>query len=183
MHSFRAVRRVLIVASIVLGAATAAAAQDLPRADVAVSYSILHDTDVDETFKWGWVGAATVHATDWLAIVGEVGGNYRTFEAFDVELDLSVHSFMGGARFGAPLGSVTPFGQILFGQARASASILGESESESAFAFQPGAGLDIALGRRAALRVQGDYRSISSDGETSGQIRFAVGVAFGFGSR
>ena len=183
MHSFRAIRRVLIVTAIILGAATAAAAQDQPRGDVAVSYSILNDTEVDETFKWGWVGAATVHATDWLAIVGEVGGNYRTFDAFGEELDLSVHSFLGGARFGSPLGGVTPFGQILFGSARASASVLGESASESGFAFQPGAGLDIALGRRAALRVQGDYRSISSDGETTGQIRFAVGVAFGFGSR
>jgi len=173
----------LVVAALVLGAATAVAAQDLPRADIAVSYSILNDTDLDETFKWGWVGAATVHATDWLAIVGEVGGNYRTFEAFGEELDLSVHSFMGGARFGAPLGNVTPFGQILFGSARASASVVGHSESESAFAFQPGGGVDIAMGRRVALRVQGDYRSISSDGDTSGEVRFAVGVAFGFGSR
>ena len=183
MHSFRVIRRVLVAALIVLGAATAAAAQDQPRADIAVSYSTLTDTELDETFKWGWVGAATVHATDWLAIVGEVGGNYRTFEAFDVELDLSVHNFMGGPRFGAPLGRVTPFGQILFGSARAAASALGENESESAFAWQPGGGVDIAMGRGVALRVQGDYRSITSDGETTGQVRFAAGVAFGFGSR
>jgi len=176
---------VLVAAAIVLGAATTAAAQDQPRADIAVSYSFLNDSDLDETFKWGWVGAATVHATDWLALVGEVGGNYRTLEAFDIEIDLSVHSFLGGARFGAPLGKVTPFGQILLGQARASVSAgaLDESESVSGFAFQPGAGVDIALGRRTALRVQGDYRAISDDGDTSSEFRFAVGVAFGFGSR
>ena len=61
--------------------------QDQPRADVAVGYaSERFGPQRDVQVGLGWRGHGLCHR---LALVGgEVGGNYRTLEAFDIEIDL-----------------------------------------------------------------------------------------------
>jgi opacity protein-like surface antigen len=116
--------------------------------------------------------------------VGEVGGNYKSITVLGTSIDLNVHSFLAGARFASRQNpSYMPFGQFLVGAARASAGVLGVSESNTAFAFQPGAGVDIALTEKVGVRVQGDYRAIRDEGQTTSEFRFAVGVVFGVGAR
>jgi opacity protein-like surface antigen len=75
-----------------------------------------------------------------------------------------------------------PFAQVLVGLARASYSVLGEGDSESEFAWQPGGGVDFPVNDRFAVRVQGDYRIINSE-ESVKEFRFSVGGVLGFGSR
>jgi len=62
-------------------------------------------------------------------------------------------------------------------------SALGISRSTTAFAIQPGGGVDIAVRPNVAIRLQGDYRALRDEGETFGEFRFAAGVVFGFGMR
>jgi hypothetical protein len=160
--------------------ATPALAQE-EKGNVAVSYSILHDSDVSETFPMGWLFAVQGNVMPQLAIVGEVGGNYKTVDVFGTDLSLRVHSFMGGIKFQGPSPKATGFAQFLVGGVSGSASILGESDSGTAIAFQPGGGVDIKLTPAVGLRVQGDYRILRDEGESSSEFRFAVGAVFGFG--
>ena len=76
------------------------------------------------------------------------------------------------------------------GRLSAEATFMGftESASQSEFAIQPGAGVDIHLTDRLAARVQADWRRFfSADDklgvEDSDEFRFALGVVVGLGSR
>jgi len=158
-----------------------AAAQE-HKGDVAFSYSVLHDSDVEETFPKGWSVAVNGHLNSLLGVVGEIGGNYKTMDVFGSDLSMSVHSFLGGVRVRRDAGTMVPFAQVLAGVARANVSWLGEDDDATEFAMQPGGGVDFRLTERFGLRVQGDYRIITGE-ETANEFRFAVGGVLGFGSR
>jgi hypothetical protein len=66
--------------------------------DVAVGYSILHDSDAGETFPMGWLFAGGVNVGSNVALVGEAGGNYKTVSVLGTDVNLRVHSFLGGVR-------------------------------------------------------------------------------------
>jgi len=180
-------RATIGVAALLVCLSVPAFAQDtVPAVDIGGGYSFLRDQDLEENFH-GWVASVAGNLNRWMGVVGEVGGNYKT-ENILVDVDFSVHSFMGGVRFSArQAGGVTPFGQILLGGVRGSVSALGESESSTEFAIQPGAGVDIWLRPRFGIRVGGDYRRIfvseEDDGEDSNEYRFYAGVVLGLGER
>ncbi|MGE0462374.1 MAG: outer membrane beta-barrel protein [Vicinamibacterales bacterium] len=181
-------RATIGVAALLVCLSVPAFAQDtVPAVDIGGGYSFLRDQDLEENLH-GWVASVAGNLNRWFGIVGEVGGNYRTTDVLGTDVDFSVHSFMGGVRFSArQTGGVTPFGQFLLGGARASVSVLGESESTTEFAIQPGAGVDIWLRPRFGIRVGGDYRRIliseEDDGEDSNEFRFYAGVVLGLGER
>lgn len=161
--------------------AAPAAAQD-PAGDVAFSYALMHDSDIEETFPTGWSVAVNGNVSSIFGIVGEVGGHYKTIDLLGSDLSVSVHTFMGGVRFRKEDSKMVPFAQVLAGMARAGASFLGASEDATEFAVQPGGGVDVRLTERFGIRVQGDYRIITSD-EHINEFRFAIGGVLGFGSR
>lgn len=178
--------RSLIVFALVPSLSGPAVAADTPKTDVAIGYSILRelDADVEQTSPLGWVAAVAGNINDWFAILGEVGGNYKSFNAGGVDVDVKVHTFMAGARVADRRSAkATPFGQVLVGTGRGTGSALGISRSTTAFAIQPGGGVDIAVRPNVAIRLQGDYRALRDEGETFGEFRFAAGVVFGFGMR
>jgi hypothetical protein len=171
---------VSFVTLLLLALTTPAAAQGR-GGDVAVGVGILHDSDLEETFPTGWLFAATGNVTSMLGIVGEVGGNYKTVDVLGTDLNLRVHSFLGGLRFMNRTEKAVPFAQFLVGAVNGQASVLGASDSSTHLAFQPGGGVDIMMSEKIGIRLQGDYRIIKSDGDTSSEFRFAVGAVFGFG--
>lgn len=174
---------VIVIALAVPSLASAQAASPAAsKGDVAISYSILRDSDLKETFGIGWVLAGAKNINKVLGIVGEIGGNYKTMTVLGTDVSLSVHSFQGGLRLrNENNAKVVPFAQVLAGLARAGASLLGESESSNALSIQPGAGIDIHLRKNMSFRGQADFRIIRSEGETSNEFRAAAGLAFRFG--
>jgi hypothetical protein len=171
------------VSALVLSFAVAApAAAQEHKGDVAFGYSLMHDSELEETFPMGWSFAVNGNLNDMFSVVGEIGGNYKTIDAFGSDLNVSVHTFMGGPRFRNERGKVVPFAQVLAGMARGSVEYLGESENGTDFAIQPGGGVDVRVTDRFGVRVQGDYRIITGE-ETVNEFRFAVGGVLGFGSR
>src|SRR4029453_1173097 len=132
----------------------------------------------------GWLFATTGNVTRMLGIVSEVGGNYKTVDVSGTDVNLRVHSFLGGLRFMNRTEKAVPFAQFLVGAVHQQASILGDSHSVSStgLAFQPGGGVDIMMSEKIGIRLQGDYRITRSDGYKSSQFRFAAGAVFGFGS-
>jgi hypothetical protein len=120
--------------------------------DVAIGYSVLHDSDAEETFPMGWLFAAGVNLGSNVALVGEAGGNYKTVDVLGTDVNLRVHSFLGGVRIQNHQPKVMPFGQILVGVAHAGVSMLGEGVSSNDLAIQPGGGV---LSRREYQRGGG----------------------------
>jgi hypothetical protein len=184
-----------LLSLMVIGFATPAAAQDTPKAEVSVGYNWFaakqsgdgfEDSDW-EKFPKGWYADVAGNVSDTLSIVGQVTGNYKSFED---DSDLNVHSFMAGIRGSSP-GRVRGFGQVLLGGVKAKVSdpLFGDFD-ETDFALQLGGGVNVLGSGNVGLRLGVDYlRVMASDegdvlagGDLNG-FRFNVGVTFGIGSR
>lgn len=167
------------------------------RLDLAVGFDVLRPLGDGRWVSSGWRAGAASALTPWLTLVGEVGGNYHRRRLGTVEVRWNAHSFLGGVRAPGPrIGRVTPFGQILVGAVRSSASVheqhvdgnpfpLDFDTALTLFALQPGGGVDVAVGRTSALRLQGDYHVTWNkySGGTSGSVRLVVGLVVGLGRR
>src|SRR5712691_11773275 len=160
----------------------AAQAADAARWEVAGGYAFMHDEDISENFRQGWVASVTRNATNWLGLVGEVGGNYKTLSILGEPPRLKVYSFMGGPKFTAGVSSrIGLFAQVLLGAARASSSVLDVGDSTTGFAYQPGGGIDMHLAPHVGARVEADYRIIRSQGSNSKESRVVAVAVLGLG--
>lgn len=175
----KAVLGVVLGLTAIVGGATPVFAQE-SAGEIALGYSILHDSDAEQTFPMGWLFAGGVNLGSNVAVVGEAGGNYKTVDVLGTDVSLRVHSFLGGVRFQNHRPKAMPFGQVLVGLAHMGASVLGEGDSANGFAIQPGGGVDIPLTSSLGARLQGDYRMIRSEGEMANEFRFGFGLVFGF---
>lgn len=179
----------LLAAAVVLLMAAPAAAQPGLKGDVAVSYTALYDKELPNNVfginGWlskGWLVSGSWHLIDSVSVVGEVGGSYKPVSVMGTDVTLHVYNYMGGLRLSGPgVPLVSPFAQVLVGAARASASAAGESAATNGFAAQVGAGADMTVFPKVAVRVQGDYRLIRANGDYGNEFRLAVGVVYRFG--
>jgi hypothetical protein len=144
----------------------------------------------------GWFAGVGWNITDWIAIVGQAGADYRTEQAnppYPLGPFPAAHgrtqAWLGGPRVSHQLTTrITLYGQTLFGYAhrdvtRYVASLNSDvSGGYRHFAWQPGGGIDVGLAPRLQLRLSGDYRLTPMEGLISGsairQPRFAIGLAF-----
>jgi len=169
-------RRVSVFAFVSCLMAAPAFAQETPSFDVSGGYSFLRDQEVEENFH-GWVASVTGNLSPLLGITGEIGGNYKTVDVIGTDVSLSVHSFLVGPRLAARTNpAFTPFVHVLDGAARGSASVLGQSESATDFALQPGGGVDFWVRENVGVRAGADYRRVFSEGEGSNEFRFQLGI-------
>ena len=193
---------VLTVAVFMSALAVPVAAQEAGRADVSGGWKMLRtiDEDTEQTFKKGWYVDLATNVNDYIAIVNEVAGAYRSFVQSSVVLgtpvtatsDLSFHSFMSGVRFSVRTPRVVPFAQALVGLGRARVHIdeatfdgqtieVDESASVSAWLIDVGGGLNINLSRHLAVRVSASYlRDESDEAEDGNSLRVGAGVVIPF---
>jgi hypothetical protein len=156
--------------------------------DVAIGYQYMHDQDLAKqdpdlgaNFRAGWLVSGGLRFARALWAIGEVSTTSKTLNIPGDKPKARVSTFMGGPRLsGGRHGGLIPFGQVLFGSAWASTSLLSVSESVSHFAYQPGGGIDLNVSSRFGIRVEGDYRIVRSSGHNSKEPRFVVAAAFGF---
>ena len=139
-------------------------------------------------FKSGWYADVAGNVTPVVSIVGQVTGNYKTFEDDpDGDFKLKLHTFMAGVR-GSSTGNVSGFGQVLVGGANVKGSIGTFSASETDLAIQVGGGVNVRGSGAVGLRLGIDYLRVMAkdDGEVLeaadvNGFRFSVGVTFGIG--
>jgi len=170
----------LMVALLTVAVAAPAMAQGI---DVGVGYAFLRDEEIDENLPLGWYADISGNISGSLGLVGEVGGSYKTVsDEFDEDLDikLSVHHLMGGLRLSRRGEGANAYLQVLAGGVRGTVSFLGESDSVTDFAIQPGVGIEFG-GEGTRLRIGADYRRIFSEGESATQWRATAGIVFGMG--
>ena len=154
--------RVSLMLALVLGRCVAASAQEAP-VELSGGYQLVslepgHDT---QTLRTGWYVDLGWNLTRVFAIVGQVGGNYRSRDVLGDELRFSLHEFMGGIRASSRANTtVVPFGHALVGPAHASLRFAGEGVSVTKFAIQVGGGVNWSLTQRFGIRVGADYLRI-----------------------
>lgn len=173
----------IVALPLILLAASPASAQEKSSADIGVSWALLGESDT--TLPAGWVAAVAGHMTDHLAIVGEIGGNYKSVSAPGGYIDVSEHSFLGGGRYAFGRDAqLRPFIQTLVGMSRTSLSRTEVGVSVNVFTVQPGAGIDFKVSPRVAVRLQADFRWMTLQDIGSGwQYRLATGVVFALRGR
>jgi hypothetical protein len=158
-------------------AAAPALAQTRPAANISGGYSALREHGTSDAFyRAGWTASFATTPPSGLGWTIEAGGNYRRPAGISQRLV----ALLGGVRFtAARRARMVPFAQGLAGLERYSET----GFSENGFAVQPGAGLDLFISNRTAIRVEVDYRWVRADPRTFNELRLVAGVSFAFGSR
>jgi hypothetical protein len=187
--------RRLVRWSIVLGAVLLVprAAQAQERGDFAVGYNVLHLFGVNGSpgvnLPAGFFVSGAARVGRGVMLVAEVADSTKSATAFGETASASLLTYAGGFRITGsgdrrgPRESARPFVEILVGGARVSASLGGESIiTGDVLVIEPGAGVDLPVGRRTAVRLAGKFELYHSGGNAHG-FRFDVGVAFRAGRR
>lgn len=145
------------------------------------------------TVPLGWDTGVAVRLREWFSVVGAIGGDYETLQLQATAAPAShtrVYAFLGGPRVAIHgTQSVSVFGQVLLGATHHEAAFNDPSiplvgySSVNHFAWQPGGGVDISVGKRWAVRFEGDYRVTPIQGlvpprTALTQSRFTSGIVF-----
>jgi len=197
--------RALLCIAMLFGYSTSSHAQNVPAGEFSAGWRLLNLPDVppsgSQTFPLGWYVDVAGNLTPIFAVVGEVGGNYKSFDetttlfgtTFNIDVDFDVHTFMGGVRFNArQKPAFTPYVQALFGLAHGTGHVKGrvtvagttsttvdQSVSDSDFAFDADGGVNVRLSDALAARVSAGYLRVGgSDGGNA--FRFGAGVVIPF---
>jgi hypothetical protein len=156
-------------------------AQETPRAEVSVGYSVV---EVLEGYTFRMDGASSSvawNANNWLGFVADWGIYHGS-----PGVSLTTNTYTFGPRFSyRHWNRFVPFAQVLAGGAHASAITSGFTDSSNAFAPAAGAGADIVLDRRAkfALRPQMEYFAFHGNGGFTNNARMSLGLVFRFGAK
>jgi len=141
-----------------------------PKYEVAGLFSYINfspGTGFQNFNQLGATGSFAYNVNKWLGIVGEVGSYRfdRQIPVVNTDLSTSLVSISGNMQtylFGPRLNwrrfdHFVPFAEVLFGAARGSSQVNGDS-SQSAFALAVGGGVDVILTKYVAWRFfQADY--------------------------
>jgi len=162
----------------------AKAQNETPKAELYAGYGYLRVNDLGDAYNFnGGSGQFAYNASDWLGIVGDLGG-YYTSSGFRAGL----FSYLFGPRInfrGRGLrghGKVTPFAQVLFGGAH---SI--DNSPLNAFAMTAGGGIEYKISEHFAIRpVQAEYlltKFMNGVNNRQNSFRYSAGIVLRFGTR
>ena len=180
-------RKLLVTLILLVGMAGMAGAQEAPKAEISLGYAFLNDDslgdfDISGNFPLGWMASANFNVSNWLGVVLDISGSYKSEDLILDDLKLNVHGFHGGLRFSSyKNSSATPYFQALAGVTRGAADFLGESDSATDFSIQPGAGVIVRLSDSIGIDLGADYRLVFSEGDKTNEFRVHGGVVFRIG--
>ena len=188
-------RHLLVVVALLAAAGTAVAQE--PAGSIAIGFGLAKpfgggECPVDDC---GYLvkslsGEGAFNITEHFAIVAGIGYGFATLNTSysGVAIDASGNSFAvgGGVRVFGPPSQVRAFVDAMaaYGRSTTKATALGlrESVSVSGWSAGSGAGIDIALSDRVAIRLSGGFSLYFSDGrDTDGSFGGGAGLVFGIG--
>jgi hypothetical protein len=156
-----------------------------PQLSVFGGVSFLPGGDQDFprlTTSTGFQAGAAVQLTRWFALFADVGGHYSTVSDLGpsfpgVTAETSVYEYLFGPRFTFRSGRSTIFTHALAGVSTGHTNI---GFSDSGFTFGGGAGLDVDVTRRIAIR--GEFDGFWSFADiVEGNSRVALGLVVRLG--
>lgn len=185
---------------------TLAGAQNFPKAEIFGGYSYGNIQVLSESSGAnGWNASVTVNFYKWFGLTSDFSGLYGAkgsetttvpllppiSETIQEQANAKVHTFMFGPQFSFRRGRLQPLVHFLIGEARSSENgtitetglpglfVLNGHNSvvTSSAAFAAGGGLDYAIKKNLAWRVQADYMALG----TSNDVRISTGIVFRLG--
>ena len=184
-------RKVLVLAALLVLVSGVAMAQDHPKAEVFGGYSYLRINPGQgikgDNIPGGWAASVAGNFNNWFGVAGDFSGHYGSPDfGTGVAIKTHVHTYTFGPRLSYRNNErITPFVHALFGGAHVNA--LGGVASENAFAMKFGGGLDAKVNDNFAIRVgQFDYILTRFDGPVSGtranqhNFAFSTGIVIRF---
>jgi outer membrane immunogenic protein len=166
-------------------------AQELPKIDAAVSYSYLRANPATSGFNSfglnGGSASASYNYRDWLSGVADFGG-YSVGSANGVNVNNHMLTYLFGPRVTyRKYRRISPFGEMLFGAARAGSGVFATTNSHTALATAFGAGVDWNVRDRFSIRpLQFDYllthlpEVANGNNQTQNNLRVSTGIVFHF---
>jgi hypothetical protein len=194
-------RRIKIAALLMLitlfAGTVIASAQEYPKAEIAMGYSLVRysTTGVLEQFTANGASANLAYNfSKHVGFVADFGGyNNNNIRGFDV--DNTMFTYLFGPRFNTHGERVNVFGQTLLGGAHISGSAgplffpgtvtTGAEESNNSMAFLIGGGFDVNVSKHVAIRpAELDYLLIrfnpGNQSETQNNLRYSAQIVFKF---
>jgi Outer membrane protein beta-barrel domain len=144
--------------------------------DVFGAYSYTH---AGEAGLNGWQLTATFPFRGGFRWEADLSGHYGSFAG----ADLSQLTFLAGARYVLSRPRVSPFGHVLLGGARRTASVPGASlsSSDTDWGGGLGGGVEGRIDRRWAVRAQADLLVLHGLGQWDIDPRLSLGAVYRFG--
>jgi len=136
-------------------------------------------------------GEGAFNITENVAAVVGLGYGFASlstsYSGIAIDYSSNVVTVGGGVRALGRPGQARAFAEVLAGYSRvrgeATVGGLRESASGSGLSISPGAGVDIAVAERVALRLSGGVSFSFIEGETTNAFGAGVGLVFGLGNR
>ena len=168
-------RKIVLLAGLVLCLSAPALAQNTPQVEVLAGYSYIRSDGANFN---GWNAAVAANFNDWFGLVADASGHY--FPPGSINL----YTYTFGPQISYRQSKRwTPFVHALFGGARTSGGGSGGT-SFNGFAMNLGGGLDWNATDHFAFRlVQADLLLTRFAGSTSRDPRLSAGFVFRFGRR
>jgi opacity protein-like surface antigen len=182
-------KKLLLVAVLLLGFSVMAIAQDTPAVEVFGGYTYMHPDTKDKSIDFnmnGWNASVAFTGNKYLAFVADFGGAYGSDGGSEDKTSVRFHTIMFGPKVSARVGKVTPFAQALFGYARLTGKTFQEVQvlRENDFAYTIGGGIDINLNDKIAIRPgQIEYLGVKSQSDILNNLRYSAGIVFKLGKR
>lgn len=168
-----------------------AKAQEIPKIDASVSYSYFRANPATPGFSNfslnGGSASVAYNVRDWLSGVADFGG-YHVGSSNGVNVDDHLLTYMFGPRVTyRRYRRISPFGQMLFGAARAGSGVFATTNAHTAFATAFGVGVDYNVRDRFSIRpLQFDYllthlpEVANGNNQTQNNFRVSAGIVFHF---
>ena len=194
----KAMRTSLLLLVVALLSAAVPAIAQKPAGSVAFGFGLSNsvgngECPFDDCGELGksLSGEGAFNITENVAAVVGLGFGFANLSTSvsGIAIDASANSitFGGGVRGYGPPGQARAFGEVLagyvHGTAKATAGGFRETASASGLSISPGAGVDIAVAERVAVRISGGVAIGIIEGETATSFGVGVGLVFGVGSR
>jgi hypothetical protein len=134
----------------------------------------MRDAKDQVTFPEGWTAGGARSLTTWLSVVGDVDGQRKDIPALGGDIVLTSHAFTAGARAAAKLGPVKQFAQVTSGVLLLHGDAFGSGQTTTTWVIAPGLGLDYAVAKAWAARLEVDVRFV----RTGQQVRAVAAIVY-----
>jgi len=179
---------VSLLAFLTLFGGVARAQENASKVDIFAGYSYLrfspNTAGVGSFNANGGSASIAYNATHWLSGVADFGA-YHNGNILNSGTDGTLSTYLFGPRVSyRHYRRITPYGQVLFGVAHASAKFAGNSDN--AFAMSVGGGVDVNVSHHFAIRpAQVDYlltrfNETGTSAQSQNNLRVSTGIVFRF---
>ena len=174
-------RNLFILLALVLFVAAPAMAQETPKAELFGGYEYVRINGNNNCHGGG--GNLAYNFSDWLGGVVDLAGCKVT--GLPSGVSVNAFNYLFGPRVSyRSFGSLTPFGQILFGGERLGAGYSGAgSGSVNSFAMTIGGGADYKFTDHVSFRGQAEYLYTHFGGVRQNNARIEAGIVYRWGGR